>query len=648
MTKLKSITLHQYILFGILVLGIILRFWNFSELPFTHDEFSALDRLHFDSFSELIAKGVKIDAHPAGVHVFMYYWVQLFGFSEIAVKFPFILMGIGSIYLIYNIGKSWFNSSVGLISAAFMATMQFPIMYSQIARPYISGMFLCLLMVVYWSKIIKAPENNFWKNYIGFIASAALCAYNHHFSLLFAAVVGVSGVFFIPKKYLIKYVLSGVAIFILYLPHLSIFFYQLHIGGVGSWLGKPEPDFLIEFIKHLFHFSPIIYLLVIVMITGGIYLNKERKISKYFVLSVIWFVLPFLIGYYYSLYHDAVLQYSVLIFSFPFFFFILFSFVPKLPIKILFPVIILISVLNSYSLIFERAHYKLFYQNRFMQFLVDTQQKVDELGKENCTVLLVNHARINEYYVDKLDFNFNYFNFLERGKEVNYKDLSKVVEYLKGAKTDYFIYGGVAYAPEEIHSMIKEFYPALVHQKNYYASKLEVFSKEKLTEDEYCYSNILDFETINSNWNYNQDKVMEDAFSDSHFLLIDSLSEYVTEHKILLNKFDLTPNDVIDLSVKVYFPQEVKETVLVGTIEQNDSTHSWKGAVPAKFNLQEREWQTMHLSIDIRKVDLSIPNLLKVYFWNKDKINFKIDDFSVKIRKGNPNLYGLTEKLLRN
>ena len=229
MKRLQSITTHHYILLGILVLGAVLRFWNFSEIPFTHDEFSALGRLHFDSFGELIAKGVKIDGHPAGVHVFMYYWIQLFGESEIAVKFPFITMGIASIYLIYSIGKLWFNYSVGLISAAFMATMEFSVMYSQIARPYISGLFLCLLMVVYWSKLIKTPQTNFWKNYTGFVLAAALCAYNHHFSLLFAAIVGVSGVFLVQKKYLLKYALSGLAIFVLYLPHLSIFLYQLNI-----------------------------------------------------------------------------------------------------------------------------------------------------------------------------------------------------------------------------------------------------------------------------------------------------------------------------------------------------------------------------------------------------------------------------------
>ena len=43
----------------ILTVGTVLRFYNYGEIPFTHDEFSALSRLNFNSFSDLIEKGVK-------------------------------------------------------------------------------------------------------------------------------------------------------------------------------------------------------------------------------------------------------------------------------------------------------------------------------------------------------------------------------------------------------------------------------------------------------------------------------------------------------------------------------------------------------------------------------------------------------------
>ena len=260
---------NQLTFLFILFIGSILRFYNYVEIPFTHDEFSALFRLNFDSFSELIEKGVKVDGHPAGVHVFLYYWTKVFGSSEWIVKLPFTIFGIVSIWIIYLIGKKWFNETVGLISAAFIASIQFTVIYSQIARPYISGMFFSLIMVYYWTLIIKTSEKNFFKNICLFVLASTICAYNHHFSLLFAVIVGLSGLFMIQKKYTLKYIISGLLIFMLYIPHLGIFFYQLNIGGIGGldgWLGKPTNDFIIQYIWYILNFSTFSILMTLSLI----------------------------------------------------------------------------------------------------------------------------------------------------------------------------------------------------------------------------------------------------------------------------------------------------------------------------------------------------------------------------------------------
>ena len=60
-------TRHEHLLlFALLALALLLRGWRLWDLPFMHDEISALLRLRFTSFRELIAQGVAIDAHPAG------------------------------------------------------------------------------------------------------------------------------------------------------------------------------------------------------------------------------------------------------------------------------------------------------------------------------------------------------------------------------------------------------------------------------------------------------------------------------------------------------------------------------------------------------------------------------------------------------
>ena len=107
-------------------------------------------RLNVQSFHDLIEYGVKVDGHPAGVQVFLWYWINWFGTDPGIVKLPFVLLGICSVYLMYYLGKSLFNESCGLISSALMAGLQYPVIYSLSARPYAFGLFFILCTAIFY------------------------------------------------------------------------------------------------------------------------------------------------------------------------------------------------------------------------------------------------------------------------------------------------------------------------------------------------------------------------------------------------------------------------------------------------------------------------------------------------------------------
>ncbi|MCK4746878.1 MAG: glycosyltransferase family 39 protein, partial [Bacteroidales bacterium] len=306
----RTIENKHILLLAILILGSLLRMYNLKEIPFTHDELSVVFRTGYDSFRELITEGVMPDVHPAGIQVFMNYWVALFGDSQTAVKIPFILFGIFSIFLVYKLGEEWFGESVGLVSAAFVSALEYMVMHSQTARPYSSGLLFSLLMVYAWQRYLFKPGKYPLRWLLGYILASALCAYNHYFSLLFAALVGVTGVLFIRKKQILPYIFAGVVIFILYIPHLKIFFFQFREKGVEGWLGKPDNDFILEYIGYVFHFSPYVLTLVAGIILAGIISGQTRLLlrNKYFYISLAWFFIPFLTGFFYSRYVNAVLQ----------------------------------------------------------------------------------------------------------------------------------------------------------------------------------------------------------------------------------------------------------------------------------------------------------------------------------------------------
>ena len=89
--------LDGFLLIVIMLVASVLRLWKLGQVPFMHDEFSALLRTRFDSFHDFIQQGIMPDSHPIGVEAFLWFWVRIFGWNEFWVKLPFALMGIGSI-----------------------------------------------------------------------------------------------------------------------------------------------------------------------------------------------------------------------------------------------------------------------------------------------------------------------------------------------------------------------------------------------------------------------------------------------------------------------------------------------------------------------------------------------------------------------
>ena len=638
---------NQLTILLILFIGSILRFYNYVEIPFTHDEFSALFRLNFDSFSELIEKGVKVDGHPAGVHVFLYYWTKVFGSSEWIVKLPFTIFGIVSIWIIYLIGRKWFNETVGLISAAFIASIQFTVIYSQIARPYISGMFFSLIMVYYWTLIIKTPKKNFFKNICLFVLASTLCAYNHHFSLLFAGIVGLSGLFMIQKKYMLKYIISGIAIFTLYIPHLSIFFYQLNIGGIGGidgWLGKPTNYFIIKYLWYILNFSTLSILMTLSIILYGLKKNnlKFKDLNKY-ILFFIWFILPFLIGFYYSKYINPVLQFSILIFCLPYLFFLLFGHFKLQSPKVNLLIITIIMGVNIFSLIFERQHYKLFYHSVYKEILVDYNEANE--NQENTLFIVDSHDKISKYFSKRINIATNYINFDTFKSEANF------IEFLE--KNNHFsniYFGCLSSNAASTIPIIQEYYPKLKWQRNYVGGSSYLFNKEK-TESKIIAN--LDFENQSHDFWTNVDfsKITKSISSmGKRAYMLDEKTEWGPKFSVNFNTLALNRNDFIDISLRVKYKNKIDPSaILVATLGAPNENIYWQGTVFNKFIKPfetNKKWYTIHHSIKLSDIYLNYNNInLNIYVWNKEQESFLIDDFKIKTRIGNPIIYGLVEDI---
>src|SRR6187455_1639790 len=90
----------RILLLVILAAAAFLRFFHLGGFSLSNDELSALVRTEFGSLRELIDQGIRVDAHPAGVQIFLYYWIKIWGISETALRFPFALAGTLSVLFV--------------------------------------------------------------------------------------------------------------------------------------------------------------------------------------------------------------------------------------------------------------------------------------------------------------------------------------------------------------------------------------------------------------------------------------------------------------------------------------------------------------------------------------------------------------------
>lgn len=359
---------QKIVFFLILTLALALRLMGLTEMSFIHDEISALIRTEYASFGEMIEYGVKIkDTHPPLIQVFLYGWTALFGQSEIAVKAPFILMGIMSLVALFMVTKAWTKSvNLGLILMAFFATSQLHITYSTVARMYISGLLFCLLLVYFWWRWIQSEGT--WKtnSYSWMVFFALMASYNHHFSLFLALLIWFSGWFFISTHQKKAYLLSLGLVLIGYLPIAGITYYQLFEQKGLSWLAIPSPSYLIDFGQYMFHY--VGWYALLVLVGFGISIGLKKKISSVSLFGFGWFFVTLTVAYFYSIWVAPVIQYHLLIFSVPFVFIVLFE-----PISVLLNgskslfIISGVIVINLYSLLVVRRHFELFPKQAYGQ-----------------------------------------------------------------------------------------------------------------------------------------------------------------------------------------------------------------------------------------------------------------------------------------
>ena len=637
--SLKYHIKNNYSILFLLIVASALRLYNVFGLQYTYDELSAVDRLQFNSVGELIRQGVMIDAHPALVHVWMYYYSLVFGTTEWLMKLPFIFAGIVSVYLVYNIGKRWFNETAGLLSATILTCAQYFVFYSVTARPYISGLFLCLFVLKYWFEVLFNDSAKL-KHYVWFTVFAALAALNHHFSMMFAALCGLLGLCFLSKANFKNYLLVCVGAVILYAPHFPILIAQLKIGGIGAasggWLNPPENDFILNFIFYLFHYS----WLFIIAFTGVIafsYIQSQKnntsQKNKIRLLLFLLFTFSFLIGFFYSLKVNPVIQFSTLIFAAPCLILFLCSFAGELSVKLKWISIIFLLGIGISTLVFKRHYYELIFNQSFDTYINTTNELIKEKGNDNVYALYKGEPWFLNFYKKKYN-SIARFEVIENEAK-SYNDYKAIYDTLS---SKYLVLGD--FNPAQL-LQASNYFP-YVHKKIIgYGFELYVLSKEPSNENlksEKLNPINLDFKNPVQPFNVNKDLIV--STNDGIYYRIDSLNEYPISFKIKTSDLHCHEGQSIVAEIKYQSDAPIKG-LLSGSIDALKENKHWTATDFSAFYQASQKTQTAYVSVYVDVKFNKPDNEITIFVWNNNKEKFRITEFSVYIWNNNPYRYGL-------
>jgi hypothetical protein len=621
MLRINSISEKGWLLI-VLSVALILRLFLLTGFSLSNDELSALARLQFNSLKEVIDRGVYVDFHPAGVQILLYLWTGVFGISE-------------------WIGYLWFGFSTGILAAAAVAVLEFPLMYSQIARPYSPGLLFSMMATYFWTRLLfrSNEDHSSGKSILiavsGFVLSVSACMYVHYFSFIFAGILCFTGMFFLKRKMLPWYLASGVLIVLLYTPHLDIFFHQLSKGGVGGaegWLGPPKPDAFEKYINYIFNDSNRLKWIYLVILAGTILLYRGKfRLTKFHFFSLCFFVVPVATAYYYSLHVNPVFQYSVLLFSFPFLLLLIFSFIPADTRGFTTTFLLLIVLASgSYSTVVEKHYYRTPHFTEFRALAQRVKQADNQLGRENITrVANVFDPYYIQYYLEKLnhDASFELYTVLSADEK------RKFYQLIENSETPFFVYtwSNTWFAPE-YDVAIRNAYPYMLVNDTMLRSGFRLYSR---TQND---SSLNTRPLISLNYGFesalleNEMKLRDSTrYREGNFsVFIEGDQEFSPAWVLDAAQVFPEPGLIVEVSAAFYSAMSIQHARLVFSIETADGSVLWKASGLSDFFSEREKWFRVFIATDSPH-QIPANAKIKIYCWNEKQEEFFMDDVRLRV-----------------
>lgn len=223
--------------------------------------------------------------------ILLHFWMK-FGLSEGYLRALSALFSIGTIPIVYKLGRKLFNSTAACSAALLLCVNTFYVQYAQEIRAFSMLVFFTTLSSYLF---ILCIEKQTVARRIGYVIIASLALYTHQFALLMIGSQFAS--LFLLKKFkdaFIHLLPLGIGIGLLTLP-LAL----LHIPqNATDWIHAPTAPQVLDFIQTLAGGRLLVLLgCAITMIAGGYaYLTTKPTTTKitswYYLFTLVIFLVP--------------------------------------------------------------------------------------------------------------------------------------------------------------------------------------------------------------------------------------------------------------------------------------------------------------------------------------------------------------------
>lgn len=360
----------------ILIFAFLLRLINIDQSLWLDEAISALVVKEY-TFEFIFNKFSLGDFHPPLYYLLLKLWASFFGFNELSLRFPSVILSVATVWFIYLIGNKLFSQKTGLLAAILLSTAPLHIYYSQEARMYALITFLVSLSFYF---LLKLSERRIF--ILGYLITSLMILYTDYPAYFILLAQGIYIMLF--KKIIFKkFIMAISGALILTIPWFFNLYHQIQsalltlemIPNLSSALGEASiKNFLLVFVKfaigRISLENQILYgiLLAALFFTFSIPIFFSiRKLDEKRILLLLWIFIPstslLVISYF-----IPVFSYFRLLFILPVFLLLVASgiFINKAYLKTSYFIIGILIIINIFSIIifntnpkFQRENWKL-------------------------------------------------------------------------------------------------------------------------------------------------------------------------------------------------------------------------------------------------------------------------------------------------